>query len=87
MNEVNEEKEAPSAVESVFYWWGEQNKFVSRTSSIQIVDFSCRFYEMIPKITKSQIVQDFILNVKDAPLEFSHTSESINEKLCRFSVY
>ena len=42
---------------------------------------------MIPKITKSQIVQDFFLNVKDAPLKFSHTSESINEKLCRFSVY
>ena len=51
------------------------------------LSISCRFFEMTPKITKSQIVQDFILNVKNAPLEFSHTSESIKEKLYRFSIY
>ena len=58
-----------------------QKQVVSKLS------ISCRFYEMIPKITILQIVQDFILNVKDAPLEFSHTSGKIDEKLCWFSVY
>ena len=42
---------------------------------------------MMPKIPKSQNVQDFIPDIKDALLEFRHTSESINEKLRQFSLY